>query len=133
VFESTLSAQLKRIFDFPKVSYSAPGESLEQECLFIEVESSKNNIKDGEQYARVTGRVTVYSTSDKLPFGYFAKAIKTADADDTRGLFFFDFEENTRIFQNVVQRGFRFVYFFHSQYDPDTGSITSITLNEVEP
>ena len=74
----------------------------------------------------------MFGNAEKLPFGFFSKAIKNADDEDTRDLFFFDLENNSRVFRNIVQRGFSFVYFFDSQYDPKVGSITSVDITVTE-
>ncbi len=132
MFESTLEEKLKRIFDVKKVTFAEPGESAEQECIFIGVEHSTNAIKDKRAKAKVTGTISMFGNADKLPFGFFSKRIAQADASDTVDLFFHDFESNTRRYQNLVQRACSFVYFFDSQYDPDTGTITSIDLSTEE-
>lgn len=132
MFEKQLEETFKRIFDIEKVSYDQPGESAEQNCLFIEIESSRNNPKDGRFVARITGNAVLIGPNDKLPFGFFSKKIDEADPADTKDLFFFDFEANTRRYRNLVQRGFSFVYFFDGQYDPDLGTITSVTITTTE-
>lgn len=129
MFEQELADKFKRIFGLKKVTYDRPGETQEQECLFIEVETSNNSIKDGRAIGRVTGKATLFGPSDKIPFGFFSKRIRNADPDDTHDLFFSDFETNTRLYQNKVQRDFSFVYFFNSQYDPETGSIDEVTID----
>lgn len=129
MFEKALEDKFKKIFELKKVSYDEPGDAREQECLFIEVETSRNQIKDGRQKARVTGSAVMFGPNDKIPFGFFSKKIKQADPDDTRALFFFDIEVNTRRYQNIVQRGFSFVYFFDAQYDPDVGEIEEIEMD----
>lgn len=126
MFEKSLKDKFTRIFDFKKVTYDMPGESEEQECIFIEIDSTNAAIKDGRQFCKVTGKAHVFAQNDKLPGGYFAKRIKLSDLDDTRDLFFYDLEQNVRVFQNIVRRSFSFVYFFNSQYDPETGTITSV-------
>lgn len=130
MFESELKEKMQRIFGLKKVTYSMPGESHEQECLFLEIKESKNTIKDGRAKAMVTGSALLFGNADKIPFGFFSKRIQEADPDDTRDLFFFDLEANARRYQNVVQRGISFVYFFDSQYDPETGTMTSVNLIE---
>jgi hypothetical protein len=130
VFEQELSDKLKRIFGVKKVTYDEPGQSGEQECLFIEIENSNNVIKDGRAKAMVSGKAVMFGTAGKMPFGFFSKRIAEADPDDTKDFFFYDFESNTRQHRDKVQRGFSFVYFFDSQYDPETGSITSIEISE---
>lgn len=130
MFEKTLTEQLKRIFDLKKVSFDTPSESAEQECLFVAVESARNTIKDGQELARVTGRLRVYANSDKLPFGYFSKQIAKAEPADTMNFFFFEFEENAGRMQNLAERSVGFVYFFNSQYDPERGTMTSIDITE---
>jgi hypothetical protein len=130
VFEQELADKLKRIFDFQKVTYSLPGETQEQETLFVEVEVPRFKVSDKTVTARITGRAVVFANYDKLPFGYFAKRIAMADLADTKDLFFTEIEENTRVYQNKVQRSFGFIYFFSGQYDPSVGTITSIEIQE---
>lgn len=132
MFEKELSDKLKQIFNVKKVTYAAPSDSREQDCLFIEVEDSRNAIKDGEALAMVSGNAVMFARNDKMPFGFFSKAIRQADPTLTKDLFFFDIEKNTLRYQDIVQRGFSFVYFFRSQYDPEVGSITSIDLTVEE-
>lgn len=126
MFEKSLEARFQAIFEVKKISYNAPGASGEQECLFIEIETARNSIKDGRALSMVTGSAVMNAPNDKLPFGFFSKKIAKAGKDLTKPLFFFDIETNTQRYQNLVQRGFSFVYFFDSQYDPDTGIIESV-------
>lgn len=132
MFEQELADKFKRIFDFKKVTYDDPGESNEQEGLFINVESPHFVIKDGVAKARIEGQAYVFANTMKLPFGYFSKAIAKANPADTRKLFFFEIEDNTPRYRNIVQRGFSFVYFFSGQYDPDLGNIESVTFTNEE-
>lgn len=127
MFEKQLADDLHRIFKVKKVTYNQISESAEQECLFVEVENVKNTISPPNQRAMVTGTAVMVGQNDKLPFGFYSKAIQEAGHDLTKSFFFYDLESNTRRYQNIVQRGFSFVYFFDGQYDPKVGII-----NEVE-
>lgn len=129
MFKKSLEEKFKAIFKPKKLTYNRPGESMEQQVLFIEIESSYPKIQDGREKAWVTGKAYMLSGNEQLPFGYFAKAIKQADSSLTKDLFFYDFEENTQRFLDIIQMGFSFQYFFDSQYDPRVGSITSIDIN----
>ncbi len=130
MFKSSLSAQFQKLFDLKKVSFDEPGESQEQECLFIDIQKTKSTIKDGSQIYHVIGKGRMFGNSDKLPYGFFAKRIK-AHPDETKDVFFYDMEENTGQFQNIVERTFSFVYFFSGQYDPAMGTITELLTSEV--
>lgn len=132
MFEDQLKKQLKDIFGVKKVTFDQPGESNEQETIFIEVEKSTNHISDKKYHARVTGTLTMVGNSDKMPYGFFSKAIDEAKNEDKKGLVFFDFERNSRIFRNIAQRTLGFTYFFDSQYNPNIGTITSVTTNVIE-
>jgi hypothetical protein len=125
MFERTLGDKFKTIFEVDRVKYEDPGESREQETLFIEIETSRNTIKDGRAFARVTGKASLFAQADKLPFAYFSKCI-ASHSELCQDVFFFDLEENSRLFQNIVQRTLSFVYFFDIQYDPEIGTITSL-------
>lgn len=126
-----MAARLKRIFDLDKVSYDLPGESQEQEGLFISVDKAHCKTVDARQIAKVEGKLTVYAEAGKMPFGYLAKQLAKADLADVRG-FFFGPEENEGTFMTIVKRSFAFTFLFDSQYDPDIGSITSITTTVTE-
>lgn len=128
MFEKELEQKFRRIFGIDKITYSEPGESQEQGCLFVSIENCNPTIKDGLALARVTGNAFVFAPSDKMPFGFFGKAIKKADPKDTKDLFFFDIEKNEQRFQNIIQRGFSFQYFYRGQYDPEIGTINEINI-----
>lgn len=134
MFKAELKAKLSRIFEFDlqKTTFDKPGESQEQEAVFIDVISSMNKISPPTESAKVTGRLHIFANADKLPYGYFSKKIKEADSADTKDLFFFEFEENKGTFRNICERSLSFIYFFEKQYDPEQGEITSIntTLSE---
>ncbi len=136
MFKKALAEKFELIFDFKKVSFDQPNfhESglpvIEQETLFVTVDTCTPSIKDGRSVAKVMGHAECYTSTEKLPFGYFVKRIDKSGRSLTKDLFFYEIEHNTKVYQNLVQRGFSFVYFFDSQYDPDTGSITSIAFEE---
>lgn len=128
MFEKELESKFKKIFGVEKVTFDSPGESLEQGCLFIDIDSCKNTIKDGKAVAMVTGNVNLYGPAPKVPFGFFSKAINKAENSLTKDLFFYDIETNTQRIRDIVQRGFSFIYFFRGQYDPAIGTITSVNI-----
>jgi hypothetical protein len=132
VFEKQLESKFLKIFNCKKVTFDQPGQSQEQECLFVEIEIAKNIVKDGQVISKISGSASMFGNNDKLTFGYFSKRIAKSDPDDTKSLFFYDIESNTKRFQNIVQRGFSFIYFFNSQFDPETGSIDSVTFTTEE-
>ena len=133
MFETKLSAKFKTIFGVEKVTYNQPSESQEQRCLFIEIEDAKNSFKAGRMLSMIRGKAVLFAQNDQLPFGFFSKAIEQ-HPKETKDLFFYDMEENTRTYQNLVQRSFSFVYFFDGQYDPDVGTIDNVNLTlESEP
>lgn len=133
MFETELKAAFKEIFKVDKITFDEPGESREQECIFVEIENARPTIRDGQEIYKVTGNAIMIAQSDKMPFGFFGKALKQADPDTTKDFFFYALESNTRRFRNIVQRGFSFVYFFNGQYDPDIANIESVDLTvEIE-
>ena len=133
--EDVLSEVLMRIFQVKKVTYAEPGESEEQDCIFVEIEDAPFKVSDAKVTAKVTGKLYINGQSDKLPFGFFSKAIAAAVFADVKPFYFYNFEQNTKRFANLVQRSVSFIYFFSSQYDPELGTITSIdtTVTIVEP
>lgn len=132
MFEKQLESKFLKIFNCKKVTFDQPGQSQEQEVLFVEIEIAKNIVKDGQVISKISGSASMFGNNDKLTFGYFSKRIAKSEPEDTKSLFFYDIESNTKRYQNVVQRGFSFIYFFNSQYDPETGSIDSVTFTTEE-
>lgn len=132
MFESELLDKIKTIFDFKKVTYARPGDSQEQEGVFIDIKSARCKIVEKRQIAAVTGTIYVFGNSEKLPYGYFAKKISAADASLTKDLFFFDFEENKGIIQNIAERSVSFHFLFDSQYDPNIGTLNQVNLSYPE-
>lgn len=130
MFEKDLAEKFERIFGFDKVTFDQVSESKEQEGVFIQIQQAKPTIKDGKQLSMVRGVVRVFAQNSKLPYGYFLKMIRNADAEDTKDLFFYDFESNAGYYQNLTERSLAFVYFFSGQYDPNLGTLTSIELSE---
>lgn len=136
MFEAELKTKLQKIFKVKKVTFDRPGDQVgdvkvpEQECLFIDVARAPCNFKDKKAFAKVQGRCLMYGNIDKLPYGFFAKAITLADPELTRDFFFFDFEDNNERFVNLTERSFSFIYLFNGQFDPSLGNITSIEFQE---
>lgn len=132
MFEKKLAETMKEIFDVKEVTFDTPGDSREQNILWIEIEQPKFTFADKKVKALVTGKGTMYGRNDALTYGYFSKCIAKADNALTKDLFFSDFETNSNRFRDIVERGFSFTYFFNSQYDPDIGTITSVTTTVEE-
>lgn len=128
MFEKSLEEKLKGIFGVKKVDFALPSESQEQECLFVSVEDPKFRFKDGYVVCRVTGSCSFFANSDKLPFGYFSACIENADNNLTKDMWFGELEGNERIYRNIVQRTFSFVYFFRSQHDPNIGTLDELDI-----
>lgn len=130
--EDNLQKSFLEIFKVPKVTFDQPSAKQEQGCIFIEIEEAVPTIRDGREIYRVTGAGSMFAPNNKLPIGFFGKAIHEARPEVTRHFFFEDLEQNIKTFQNLVQRSFSFVYFFSGQYDPEIGNIQefSITVEE---
>lgn len=128
--EGHLSDNLRAIFGVAKVSFDEPGGAKEQDAIFVSVSSCvPSYIRPGEARFRVEGDAILFANADKLPLGFFAKKIEQAPNDLTKRFTFMDMESNTRVFRNIVQRSFSFIYFLSGQYDPETGNITSVTFS----
>lgn len=129
MFEKELAEKMKAIFKVKAVTFDAPGDSREQEKLFIQVEEPRFRITDKKARAMVTGRATLFGRNDSLTFGFFSSAIAIAKNDLTKDLIFRDFETNTQRFRDIVERGFSFTYFFSTQHDPAVGNMAGVDIN----
>lgn len=132
MFEKRLQKQIEKIFDLGKVTYDSPSESQEQEGVFIQVASSAVRVTGAKAIAKVEGTIRVFAASNKLPYGFFAKQIDSAKAEDKAGLFFHNFEENKGKYRNIVERSVAFVYLFDGQYDPAMGRIETVNIQILE-
>ena len=136
MFKKELKNKLSQIFGLKKTTFDAPGESFEQDTLFIEISSAQSKVTQSRETAKVEGQIVVYSQGDKLPYGFFNKRIEQADPSLTRDFMFFNMDQNVanspaRI-QNIYERRCSFVYLYSAQYDPSQGSLTSIELEVSE-
>jgi hypothetical protein len=129
MFKKEMKAKLQRIFGIEKVTFEAPSEAKEQEAIFVEVENSKASVTKGRATAKVTGRLAIFSNSDKLPFGLINKRINSASPEDTAEFFFYNIDQNEKYYGNLVERQVSFVYLYSGQYDPSAGEISSVTFN----
>lgn len=127
-WEKTFKEKLRRIFDLENVSFDKPGDSQEQEKLFVDVQIYKGRIKDGRETGHAQGRLSVFANSYKLPYGYFSKRIAAASPEDKREFFFFDFEESSGTLSNISERTVGFRYLFGAQYDPELGTLASLSV-----
>ncbi len=126
MFEKSLLADLKTIFDLPKVTLDAASESHEQECMFVKIDKVNSSLKDKRQIARVHGTLVIYCNSDKMPFGYF---IKQSQKSALSSKFFFGPEQHVANYVNISQRSMDFVYLYDSEFNPSVGLITSVDEN----
>lgn len=126
MFENELKDKLKSIFLVSEVSFDQPSEVKEQDKLWVDISDMKQTVKDGKVEGRIIGKAYMYGQSSKLTLGFFIQRIIKADSSLTKDFFFENLDSNTKYYQNLVERGFDFVYFFSGQYDPDIGTITRV-------
>lgn len=129
--EKDLADKISRIFRIDRVTYDLPSDTEEQECVFIKIDASRNTFRPKRMVGRMVGAVTIYSQANKTPFGFFSKSIEQAQAADKKDLFFTNFEENVRVFGNLVERSASFTFFFSGEYNPNVGKIKKIDI-EIE-
>lgn len=135
MFKNDLQRRLCKIFDVEKITYDAPGDSFEQDTIFIAVAKCTTRVSDmngGRETAKVEGSLTMYSQNNRLPFGFFNKRIEKADKQYTDNLFFYDIDVDVETsparMQNIHERRVGFIFLYDSQYDPERGSMTSLDL-----
>lgn len=125
--------KLKAIFGVKKVTFDEPGDSFEQDCIFVEILESQSNTGQGKATAKVSGALVMYSQNNKLPFGFFNKKIQQADKSLTKNFFFFDIDVDAQNsparLQNISERRANFIYLYSAQYDPNQGSLTSVNFD----
>ncbi len=136
MFKAEMTKKLKGIFGVSKVTFDEPGDSFEQDCIFVEVQECFSNTGQGRASAKVAGALVMFSQNEKLPFGFFNKRLQNAKAELTKDFFFFDIDVDAKNsparLQNISERRASFVYLYSAQYDPNQGEMTSLVLTEVD-
>ena len=130
MFERELKSRLESIFGI-KASFDLPGESLEQEVIFINIETSYSKVSDKIIRTRAQGKCFLYVQRDKAPVSFFAKRIAQSDKELTQRFFFYEVDAEKKVYQNIVERSFGFIYFFEGEYDPNLGELTEV-VTEIE-
>lgn len=132
MFKKEMEAKLKAIFGVRKVTFDEPGDSYEQDTIFVQVLESRANTGQGKATAKVTGAIVMFSQHGKLPYGFFNKKLQQAPAAMTKDFFFYDIDTEPQNsparFQNIAERRASFIYLYSAQYDPKQGSITSVSI-----
>lgn len=132
MFREELATKLKAIFGFDKVTFNAPGESFEQDTLFVEVHECPSRVAGKKITAKVTGGLVVHSQAEKLPFGFFTRRMEKAASSLTTNLFLFDADRDVATSParsvNLTERRCRFVYLYSAQHDPNKGQMNEISF-----
>lgn len=135
MFRNDLLRRLEKIFGLKKTVYWKASESHEQDTLFVTVLDARPRMSSGQggrETAVVNGLITVYSQDNRLPYGFFSKAIERAAADVVKPFFFFDIDvdlQNSPARQhNIHERQASFVFLYDAQYDPNRGELSQLTL-----
>lgn len=137
MFKKEMAEKLKAIFGVKEVKFDEPGESFEQDTLFVEVQKCRSNTGQGRATARVTGALIFFSQNEKLSYGFFNKRLQQASGKLTAPFYFFDIDVEAlgsqARYQNISERRASFVYLYSAQYDPNQGQLTGVEINvEIE-
>lgn len=129
-----MAEKISKIFGVKKVTFNEPGESYEQDCIFLTVQSCQSRTGKGRATARVSGSMTIFSQLDKLPYGFFNKRVQNADPELTRDFFFFDIDvdalNSPARLQGIAERRAGFVYYYAAQYDPNHGELKGFEFKD---
>ncbi len=137
MFREELTEKLKAIFGFEKVSFDAPGESFEQDTLFVQVHEAPARVTGKLITAKVSGALVIHSQREKLPYGFFTKRMEKAESALTADLFLFDVDRDIATSPaktvNLCERRCRFLYLFSAQHDPNKGEISGVGFEFTTP
>lgn len=129
--ETQLKEDLAVVFKPIKISFGQPSDIKEQECLFINIEETQVRFKKKLKRYRVEGKCLMFAQADKMPVDYFATHIFEMPKALQARFFFSEIDANTKYYQNLVQRDVSFVYFYETEYDPNTGTIESVEVETI--
>lgn len=129
--EDQIKQKLEQIFDFKKVSFNLPADDVEQNCLYVAIENSNIIYKENLCVARIFCSCRVFAPNEKLPVGYVSKKIALSAGSLTNNFFFYDIEENAKIFLDIIGKSFKFIYFYDGQFNPNEDKIEGIEINDL--
>lgn len=133
MFKRALEDKLKEIFGTP-VSFDAAGDAFEQDKLFVDVIEAPSRVTGVKVIAKVSGLLTIFASSERHPYGFFAKRISAAEASAKQNLFFFDLDTNNLAspsrLQNLSEIRTRFVYLHSAQHNPNQGTLTELDYTD---
>jgi hypothetical protein len=133
VFRASMEQKLLSIFGLKKVTFSMPDPAaLEQTIIFVDIQKCVTRTSRGKEFSRAHGTISIFSDSDRIPFGFYAKKINQASPVDTKGFFFYNFDQNEKYNGKLVERKIDFIYLHDAPYNPETGTITSVEFIENE-
>lgn len=134
MFRAELERKLKSIFGMSKVTFDAPGETLEQNCLFIEIQEAPSKVVGDRILSKVQGSIFIFAQQSVLPFGFFTKRVASARHDDKKDLFFSDWDTSALNIQarqqNLAELRTSFVYLHSAQHDPNKGELSGVEWTE---
>jgi hypothetical protein len=134
MFKSSLSTRLSSIFDIRRVSFDEPGDTREQDKIFVEIDSVRpQGTYDGKKLkAVINGKITIFAQSKKLPFGFFQKKLYNCNKDMQKDLFFYNFDNNVTYLgaEGLTERSCNFQFNYTEDFDPDKGYIEEFIIED---
>ncbi len=132
MIRDTLKKKLETIFGL-KVTFDAPSDAFEQDKLFVEIQTGRDNVGSGRTTAEYTGALVIFSKNESLPYGFFGKKISEASPDLTKEFFFWGIDTNNLTsparYVNLTERRTNFKFLFRENYQTAQGRLTDVDFS----
>lgn len=136
MFKKALEKDLKDIFKVKKVIFQRLDSAVEHDVLYCEVSDSRQVVRRGEEFARVSGKIGIFGAEAGNPYGFFQKQLEKAPADIEKRFWFgrTETQSETAPGWELKTQSIDFVYFYKAEYYPVKGviSVVEFIINYIQ-
>ena len=122
MYKRELEIDLLEIFDVKKVIFADISYGAEQDVLYCDISATKNDIKNGKEFAQFSGAVSMLAADEKLQKGWFHKRIALMNKEQNQKFFFSPQEDNipfAHIANKLLSKSsVSFMYFYEGEFNP---------------
>lgn len=128
MFKKALEKDLKAIFQVKKVVFQRLDAATEQDVLYCEITQTRQTVRRGEEFAKVSGRVGFWGTAQGNPWGFLQKQLLNAPQNVEKRFWFGPIESQSETVPGweLKTQSLDFVYFYKGEYYPVKGFIEGI-------
>ena len=127
MFKETLYEDLRAIFEFENIRNQSVSEGIEQDVLYLTIDSIKQQPKEGFYYFSVSGTIGTHSSELVNRYGFLLERARLSDWPN-KGRFRFSSRERSipvQVYENMfIKTELNFEYRVEIPFNPTVGEIT---------